>query len=130
MTRDNLLFVIIGVLLGFIGGFMFGSSLSQRQPVPVAGIGRGQTNPHPQLGSDSNSNPLGQMPEEVMKMLDQVRKEPTNFEAQVKAAELYYQIQRYDDAIRYLLKANRLRPDDFETITNLAMMNTESGHFA
>ena len=70
------------------------------------------------------------MPEEVMRTLDQARKEPTNFEAQVSAAELYYQIQRYDDAIGYLLKANRLRPDDFETVANLAMMNTESGHFA
>jgi tetratricopeptide (TPR) repeat protein len=71
----------------------------------------------------------GQMQAEVAAALDTARKEPNNFEAQVKAAELYYQIQRYDDAIGYLLKANQLKPDDFETIANLGMVNIDAGHY-
>jgi len=50
-------------------------------------------------------------------------------EAQIKAAQLYFQIQRYDDSIGYLLKANQLKPDDFETVGNLAIANMEARHF-
>ena len=38
MSRENILFAIIGVLLGFIVGFMFASSMSQKAAMPaVAG---------------------------------------------------------------------------------------------
>src|SRR4029450_9954637 len=55
--------------------------------------------------------------------------EPNNFEAQVKAAELYYQIQRYDQAIEFLLKANQLQPTDYRTVVILGMVNLDAGHY-
>jgi len=67
--------------------------------------------------------------EAVAAALDKARKEPNNFDAQLKAAELYYQIQRYDDSIGYLLKANQLQPDSYETVANLGMVNMDAGHF-
>ena len=130
MTRDNLLFAIIGLLLGFIVGFIFASTQIQRQSLPAA-TARNSTMPtdHPPIGSDgAAANPAG-MQAEVAAALDKARKEPTNFEAQLKAAELYYQIQRYDDAIGYLLKANQLKPENYETIANLGMVNMDAGHF-
>jgi tetratricopeptide (TPR) repeat protein len=130
MTRDNLLFAIIGLLLGFIVGFIFASTQIQRQTLPAA-TARNQAMPtdHPPIGSDgAAANPAG-MQAEVAAALDKARKEPTNFEAQLKAAELYYQIQRYDDAIGYLLKANQLKPDNYETIANLGMVNMDAGHY-
>ena len=130
MTRDNLLFAIIGLLLGFIVGFIFASTMSQRQAIPAA-TARNQAMPadHPPVGSEgAAANPQG-MQAEVAAALEKARKEPTNVEAQLKAAELYYQIQRYDDAIGYLLKANQLQPNDFETIANLGMVNLDAGHF-
>jgi tetratricopeptide (TPR) repeat protein len=131
MTRDNLLFTIIGVLLGFIVGFMFASSITQREAVPAAAA-RAQSLPpdHPSVGGDAPAaGAPGQMQAQVSAALDQARKEPNNFEAQLKAAELYYQIQRYDDAIGYLLKANQLQPDNYETVVNLGMVNMDAGHF-
>lgn len=133
MTRDNLLFVIIGILLGFIVGFLFASNVIQREAATGA-VARNQQVPadHPPIGADGTgaaSQPPGQMQAEVTNALDKARKEPNNFEAQLKAAELYYQIQRYDDAIGYLIKANQLNPDDFETLANLGMVNMDAGHF-
>jgi tetratricopeptide (TPR) repeat protein len=130
MTRDNLLFAIIGILLGFIVGFMFASQLSQRQATPVAAV-RNQTMPsdHPPVGGDGAPANPGGMQAEVSSALDKAKKEPNNFEAQLKAAELYYQIQRYDDAVNYLLKANQLKPDDYETVANLGIVNLDAGHF-
>src|SRR5258708_40262953 len=129
MNRDNLLFTIIGLLLGFIVGFMFSSSIYQRE-AQQAGTARTQNMPadHPAAGDAPAGNPGG-MQAEVSAALDKARKEPTNFEAQLKAAELYYQIQRFDDAIGYLLKANQLQPDSYETVANLGMVNMDAGHF-
>ena len=130
MNRDNLLFTIIGLLLGFIVGFMLAGSITQREATPAAATSRAQNLPpdHPATGAAPTGAP-GQMQAEVTAALDQARKEPNNFEAQLKAAELYYQIQRYDDAIGYLLKANQLQPDNYETVANLGMVNMDAGHY-
>jgi|SRR5215813_2067951 len=132
MTRDNLLFTIIGLLLGFIVGFMLASSITQREAAPAAAASRAQNLPpdHPPTGSgDGQGSTPGQMQAEVTAALDLARKEPTNFDAQVKAAELYYRINRYDDAIGYLLKANQLQPDNYDTVANLGMVNMDAGHY-
>ena len=130
MTRDNLLFGIIGLLLGVIVGILFASSLNQRQATP-AGMARNQTMPadHPPIGSDGAATGPGGMQAEVAAALDAARKDPNNFDAQFKAAELYYRIQRYDDAIGYLQKANQLQPDDYDTIAVLGLVNLDAGHF-
>lgn len=130
MNRDNLLFTIIGLLLGFIVGFMLASSYTQREAMPAA-ASRTQNLPpdHPTTGAPGQPGAPGQMQAEVTAALDTAKKEPNNFEAQLKAAELYYQIQRYDDAIGYLLKANQLQPDSYEVVANLGMVNMDAGHF-
>ncbi|HEU4933427.1 MAG TPA: tetratricopeptide repeat protein [Pyrinomonadaceae bacterium] len=130
MTRENLLFAIIGVLLGFIVGFMFASSMSQKQAMQQQTAAGSQSLPsdHPPVGAQNAPNPQA-MQQEVTASLEKARNEPTNFEAQIKAAQLYYQIQRYDQAIEYLLKANQLRPTDYQTVVTLAVTNLDAGHF-
>jgi tetratricopeptide (TPR) repeat protein len=134
MTRDNLLFAIIGVLLGFIIGFLFASNILQREAQQVsAPRAQGMPADHPAVGDPGAAGApragAGGMQADVQAALTKARNEPNNFEAQLKAAELYYQIQRYDDSISYLLKANQLRPDDPETVGNLGMVNMDAGHF-
>ena len=127
MTRDNLLFVIIGVLFGFIVGFLFAATMNQRygSGAPTALSSGQMPTDHPPAGAP---NP-GNMQAEVTAQLEKARNEPNNFEAQVKAAELYYQIQRYDPAIEFLLKANQLRPDDYTTVVALGLVNLDAGHY-
>ena len=130
MTRDNLLFAIIGVLFGFIVGFIFASTMSQRGPgAPVPVAGSQMPADHPALGPGGSAPASGNMQAEVTAQLEKARKEPTNFEAQVKAAELYYQIQRFDPAIEFLLKANQLKPDDYQTVLALGLVNLDAGNY-
>ena len=126
MTRENLLIGIIGLLLGFIVGFMFASNLSQRQPVATAG----QNLPanHPQVQSGSTPNPQ-QVFADVQADIKLARSEPNNFDAQMKAAERFYQIQRYDQAIEFLLKANQLKPDSYEAVVALGQVNIDAQHW-
>ena len=130
MSRENLLFAIIGLLLGFIVGFMFASSMSQKQAMQQQASVESQSLPsdHPPVGAQNAPNPQG-MQAEVTASLEKARNEPKNFEAQVKAAQLYYQIQRYDQAIEYLLKANQIKPTDFQTVATLGLVNLDAGHY-
>ncbi|HLN98305.1 MAG TPA: hypothetical protein VK208_07565 [Pyrinomonadaceae bacterium] len=131
MTRDNLLFAIIGLLFGFIVGFLFASTMNQRYgPGAPAAVASGQLPAdHPPVGGDAGGPASGNMQAEVTASIEKARNEPNNFDAQVKAAELYYQIQRYDPAIELLLKANQLRPDDYQTLVALGLVNLDAGHF-
>jgi tetratricopeptide (TPR) repeat protein len=131
MTRDNLLFAIIGVLFGFIVGFLFASNMNQRYgPGAPTALSSGQMPAdHPPVAPNASGQNPGGMQAEVTASLEKARNEPKNFEAQVKAAELYYQIQRYDPAIEFLLKANQLKPDDYQTLVALGLVNLDAGHY-
>ena len=128
MSRENILFAIIGILLGFIVGFMFASSMSQKMASPQTASSSLPPDHPPVSGAQNNPDPQA-MRAEVAASLEKARSEPQNFEAQVKAAELYYQIQRYDQAIEFLLKANQLKPTDYRTVVVLGMVNLDAGHY-
>ncbi|HWN11686.1 MAG TPA: tetratricopeptide repeat protein [Pyrinomonadaceae bacterium] len=127
MTRDNLLFAIIGILFGFIVGFLFATNMSQRIADAPSALSSGQlAADHPPTAGGQSS---GGMQAEIAASLEKARTEPQNFEAQVNAAQLYYQIQRFDQAIEFLLKANQLRPDDYQTVVALGLVNLDAGHY-
>lgn len=71
---------------------------------------------HPDVNGNSGG---GGMQPQVQAAIEKARAEPDNFEAQMKAAEMYYQIQRFEGAVEFLKQANKLKPDDYETIVNL-----------
>ena len=131
MTRDNLLFAIIGVLFGFIVGFLFASTMNQRYgPGAPTALSSGQLpGDHPPLGANPDAPASGNMQAEVTAQIEKARNEPKNFEAQVNAADLFYQIRRFDQAIEFLLKANQLKPDDYRTIVLLGVTNLDAGHY-
>jgi len=109
---------------------MFASTMSQR-PVPVAASTADNRNlpaNHPQVQPGDSKNPQ-QVFAEVQEAISKARKEPNNFDAQMKAAELFYQIQRYDQAIEFLLKANQIKPDSFETVVALGQVNLDAEHY-
>jgi len=134
MSRDNLLFAIIGILLGFIAGFMLASGWSQRDAATRAAATttqQGQNLPpnHPPVGGDQSGDSGQQMFAQVQEAMKRAREHPEDFDAQVTAAQLEYKIQRYDQAIEYLLRANQLRPKDYDTIAFLGEVNMDAGHF-
>lgn len=130
MTKENLLFTIIGVLIGLIGGFFITNSLNQGPT--VSGIQRVQQQPQSTdaLPSGHPSVPGGGGAiAEVQAAIERAKQNPADFEAQLKAAELYYQIQRYDGAVEFLKNANSLQPENFEVIVNLGNANFDAGRY-
>lgn len=131
MTKDNLMFAIIGLLLGFIVGFMMHSIISQRESAPRATTQQTGAMPpnHPPVSGDQTGENGQQMLASVQTAMKQARENPNDFEAQVTAAKLEYQIQRFDQAIEYLLAANKLKPTDADVLAMLAVANLDGGHY-
>ena len=127
MNRENLLFAVIGLLLGFIVGFMFASSRATQ--MQMAGATQNMPADHPPIGAQSGGTDPAAMREQVTAQIAKARNEPQNFDAQVQAANLFWQIQRYDQAIEFLLKANKLKPTDYETVATLGLVNLDAGHY-
>src|SRR5260221_14047605 len=131
MNKDNLMFAIIGLLLGFIVGFMVHSVLSQHESAPRGPMQQTQSMPpnHPPVSGDQGADSGQQMLASVQTAMKQARENPNDFEAQLTAAKLEYQIQRYDQAIEYLLAANKIKPTDFDTLAMLGVANLDAAHF-
>src|SRR5947209_3822167 len=134
MTRENLLFAIIGILLGFIVGFLLANSINQRDFAARLGSTPGQQSQnlppnHPPIGGDQTGDGGQQMLASVQTAMKQARENPNDFDAQLTAAKLEYQIGRYDQAIEYLLAANKIKPTDFNTLAMLGVANLDGGHF-
>jgi tetratricopeptide (TPR) repeat protein len=135
LNRDNFLFAVIGILLGFIVGFMLHGVMSERDAErAAASTTRQQPLPpdHPPIGADGATDGSGagsqQSMEQVQQTIGRARSNPKDFEAQIMAANLEYQIGQYDEAIKFLLTANQIKPDDYNTVANLGMVNMDGGH--
>src|SRR6266542_1461219 len=140
MTRDNLLFAIIGVLFGFIVGFIFASTMNQRYgPGAPAAVSSGQLPAdHPAVGPNAGSQNSGGMQAEITAQLEKARSDPKNFEAQIKAAELDYQTLvalglvnldagHYDIAEKWYRAALLKKSDDVVTLSGLAAATLGKG---
>lgn len=140
MTKDNVLFTIIGLLLGVIVGFMFANTVNQRgyerRAAQTAGAASSQAPAggnlpadHPELPSNAVAEQgSGRMPPEIQRVIQRAKDQPGNFEAQMEAGELYYRIKRYDEAIEYFTRAAQVRPGDYDALVNLGNVNFDAGH--
>jgi len=131
ITKENILFGIIGLLLGSIVTFVFTNSINQNKGMSSA-IQQSSNLPtgHPDLeGGDTSGAAGGSIPE-VQAAIEKARSEPDDFDAQMKAAELYYQIQRFEGSIEFLSRANKLKPDDFGVMVQLGNANFDSNKYS
>lgn len=131
MKKENILYSVIGVLLGFIVGFAFANVANQRGYAPQAAAS-GQTAQtaglppdHPPIGA-TEAGPDAATIEAASKL---ALEQPGNFEAQVNAAELFYAAHRYDEAVKFFAAANKLRPEDFGALVGLGNANFDAEKF-
>jgi tetratricopeptide (TPR) repeat protein len=130
MTRENVLFSVVGLLLGYIVAFHLVVYVNQSQPTPAAaaagGSSEGLPADHPAVGGGADRQ---QLLAEAERAAAAARKEPDSFEAQVRAAEGYFRAGSYEDAIDFMTRANKLRPDDIDTVVGLGHVYSSAGRF-
>ncbi len=130
ITKENILFGIIGLLIGTIVTFVFTNSINQNNGLSSS-IKQSANLPagHPDLADSDTSGASGGSIPEVQAAIEKARSEPDDFDSQMKAAELYYQIQRFEGSIEFLARANKLKPDDFGVMVQLGNANFDSNKY-
>jgi tetratricopeptide (TPR) repeat protein len=117
MKSDSIAFGIAGMLFGLIAGWVIGSQQGAlRPPVQAPPAAQAAAQPAP-------ANPPAAVLDEakVSAFKNIADKEPSNSEARIQLANLYYDAERYDDAITWYQAALKLKPNDVNVSTDLGV---------
>ena len=117
MQKQNLLFGLVGIVLGVVIGYFATQSINQN-------------NATPSNASAAAAPQTPAMPQEVLDMLKKANEEPNNFEAQVQASMLYRQIGRREKELEFLQRAAKLKPTDATVLQTLTQTLIETGNQA
>ncbi len=132
MRKENILFAVIGIFVGFFGGFILANKINRNavsQPIAVQQTNAPLPNQQVQSSDIKDKSASGAMIPAVAETLDKAKNEPNNFEAQTKAGDMYAKIQRFDKAVESYEQANRIDPNDYETIVKIGNSYFDSREF-
>lgn len=115
MNKQVILFTIIGILVGFTGGFFLANSINRNASLNAPTVASNPILPANQAPFANQSGAIAQVNEAI----ERAKNEPENFEAQYAAGNMYYQIDRFDEAVKYYAQANRILPDHYLTLVRL-----------
>jgi tetratricopeptide (TPR) repeat protein len=112
MKSESIAFAVAGLVFGLIAGWIIGSQqTTQRQP--------------PQVARQAEQAPAATAPvldEAKVKAFRSVaEREPANAAPRVQLGNLYFDAERYDDAIRWYTEALKLTPKDVDVSTDLGV---------
>ena len=124
MNKDNVLFTIIGLLAGLIIGFMATNSFNRNSILSQ----------NSQTLSGSNGQMLNQQEQgaampavaDALKVADE---NPDNFEAQIKAGDMFARISNLEKAITYFERALKIKPNDYKTVVGLGNLSYDREDF-
>ncbi|MGI8641924.1 MAG: tetratricopeptide repeat protein [Pyrinomonadaceae bacterium] len=130
--QKSVLFGIGGLIIGLIIGFFVANSINRKE---ISQQNAAQTSVNaPFLNQQTQAvsvkpNEKGGMLPEVSETLDKAKNEPNNFDAQMKAGDIYSKIQKFDTAVEFYEKANQIKPEDYDTIVKVGNTYFDSRQF-
>jgi cytochrome c-type biogenesis protein CcmH/NrfG len=116
MKSDSIAFGVAGIAFGLIAGWIIGSQQGRpAQPV--------QATAPPASQSSTSSNTRAAIVDEakVSALKSVAEKEPNNVKPRVELGNLYFDAERYDDAITWYEQAVKLSPNDPNLSTDLGV---------
>jgi tetratricopeptide (TPR) repeat protein len=115
MKSESIAFGIAGLLFGLIAGWIIGSQQATLRP--PAGT--------PQAARQAEQAPTATAPvldeAKVRAFKSVAEREPTNAAARVQLGNLYFDAERYDEAIPWYAEALKLAPRDVDASTDLGV---------
>lgn len=139
--KENILFSIAGVFLGFFIGFFIANSIGTPRPGAVDTVSTSPARPanpvrgdeplppnHPKL--DEGANSAAASSAQAQAAMDTADRSPQDFTAQIRAAATFYQLGSLDKAALYLDRALALKPNDPDALTGMAHTKYDTGDFA
>lgn len=111
MKSDAIAFGVAGIIFGLIAGWIIGTQQAAvRQPTPAAQAA-------PTAGAAARVLDQAQ----VKAFTSVAEREPSNAVPRVQLGNLYFDAERYDEAIKWYSDALRLTPNDVDVSTDLGV---------
>lgn len=152
----NILLCVIGLALGFGGGFFLANKVTGS--LPAAPASTAATNApraapdsappldpnqagaplppgHPDInsttagGGDANPNGVAATNAEAQAAMEAADRKPKDFDLQMNAATVFYKLKAYDKAALYLGRAVELKPKDADALVALGNTKYDAGDF-
>jgi cytochrome c-type biogenesis protein CcmH/NrfG len=122
MKSDAVAFGIAGVLFGLIAGWVIGSQQATSRP-PAPALAQQTPAGAPQAASGSTGSARASVLDEtqVNALKAVAQREPSNATPRVQLGNLYFDAERYDEAIKWYGEAVRLSPNDVNVSTDLGV---------
>ena len=130
MNKDNLLFAVVGILIGFVSGYLLFEAMAARQP-PRLGTAGGapmaqQAVPQGAAPAQGGTGPAMAQIEELQRRLQE---NPNDADAVRTLANLNFDIQNWQRAQELYVRYLEIRPDDPDVLVDLGVTNRELGQF-
>jgi cytochrome c-type biogenesis protein CcmH/NrfG len=116
MRRDSLFFGLAGVFFGLLAGWIVGSSHDR---MPAGGTPTG-ANAQPSASSEQRAPQLDEKRAAELKAI--ADKSPSDAGTRIQLGNLYFDSERYDDAIRWYEDALRIEPRNVNASTDLGIV--------
>jgi tetratricopeptide (TPR) repeat protein len=116
MKSDALAFGVAGVLFGLIAGWIIGTQQASTRAVPAAAPSAAAA---PAGGGESRAALLDEAQVNALKSV--AERDASNPKPRAELANLYFDAERYDEAIKWYGDALKLSPNDVNVSTDLGV---------
>jgi tetratricopeptide (TPR) repeat protein len=120
MKSDAVAFGIAGVLFGLIAGWIIGSQQATTRPA-AAPAPQTAAAPAPATGAAGSTRAAVLDETKVTALKNVAEREASNPAPRVELGNLYFDAERYDDAIKWYSEALKLSPKDVNVSTDLGV---------
>jgi tetratricopeptide (TPR) repeat protein len=112
-------FGIAGVLFGLIAGWIIGSQQATVRPAPAPAPASASASTTPASGGSTRAAVLDDARVNALKNV--AERDASNPAPRIELANLYFDAERYDDAIKWYGEALKLNPKDVDVSTDLGV---------
>ncbi|HSF42953.1 MAG TPA: tetratricopeptide repeat protein [Thermoanaerobaculia bacterium] len=139
MNKDNLLFVIVGILIGFVSGYLLFEAMATRQPArlvagqvppgsaPPGAMGQGAPGGVPAGDPSAGAAGGGPAMAQIEELKNRVAQNPNDAEAVLQLAGMNFQIQNWPRAAELFEQYLKMQPGDPNALTDLGTSYLQAG---
>ena len=118
MKTESIMFAIAGVVFGLIAGWVIGTQQAAPRSTPAAGQPQASATAP---ASDGGTRAAILDEAQVTALKSVASREPKSAQPRTQLGNLYFDAERYDDAINWYMEAATLAPNDVNVSTDLGV---------
>jgi tetratricopeptide (TPR) repeat protein len=120
MKSESIAFAVAGVAFGLVAGWVIGAQQAQQTPHPAAAAAAQTTSAAPASNAPATPAPVLDQAQ-VQALTSVASREPSNAASRAQLGNLYFDAERYDEAIKWYGDALKLAPNDVNVSTDLGV---------